>query len=115
MAAKEVDGELVSSGIGIREWLESVDVRSSEAAAAAFDTTLDSPRWLRYFGGAGSKAARCLRRLGFRVVAKPECFWVTGTTGPLLDGEEERARQWGETLATTVTGKRAQGASVSSF
>jgi hypothetical protein len=35
-----------------------------------------------------------LRRLGCHMVAPAESFRVTGTSGPLLDGETERARKW---------------------
>ncbi|WP_134774102.1 flavodoxin family protein [Ornithinimicrobium flavum] len=39
-----------------------------------------------------------LRALGCTLVADPEKFWVHGDRGPLLDGEVERARQWGAGL-----------------
>lgn len=29
-------------------------------------------------------------------------FWVKGTPGPLLDGELERARAWGASLASAA-------------
>ena len=47
-------------------------------------------------------AQKRLRRSGFRTVAPAENFYVAGTPGPLLDGECERARRWGESLAATV-------------
>jgi hypothetical protein len=93
----------VSRSIGLREWLADVAGASENAAAAAFDTTLATPRWIRFFGGAGRKATKRLRRIGFRVVRTPESFWVEATTGTLAAGEIERARRWGEDLGTTVT------------
>ncbi len=41
--------------------------------------------------------------LGFRPVAKPETFGVHGYSGPVADGELERARRWGMELAGLVT------------
>jgi hypothetical protein len=32
------------------------------------------------------------------VVAEPEQFFVTGTEGPLEEGELERAKRWGQQL-----------------
>ena len=56
-------------------------------------------------------ADKLLRRHGFRPVARPETFWVTGTFGPLRDGEVDRARRWGEQLAAAAAGA-GQGAGV---
>ena len=57
-------------------------------------------------GSAARAIARRLRRLGAVLVADPESFRVVGSPGPLAAGELDRARQWGEQLATrfTVTG-----------
>jgi hypothetical protein len=67
-------------------------------AAAAFDTKIDRA----FVGSAGRKADRRLRRLGCRMLVPAKSFHVTGTPGPLADGERERARQWGETVAATA-------------
>ena len=53
-------------------------------------------------GSAAAAADKRLRRLGFRRMAPPTSFYVEGTTGPLLDGEAERARRLGEALAAEV-------------
>ena len=45
-----------------------------------------------------------LRRLGCQTVTPAESFLVSGTAGPLVDGEEDRARRWGATLAATAGG-----------
>ena len=47
-----------------------------------------------------------LRRLGFRVAARSRSFYVDGTTGPLLAGEADRVRQWGEEFALALTTKQ---------
>ena len=89
--------EVVSADIGLREWL--AQVRSTGAAGAAFDTRVDKPRMP---GSAARGAARRLRERGFRPVARPESFWVSGTFGPLCEGEIGRARRWGEQLAAAA-------------
>ncbi|MEU9046294.1 MULTISPECIES: hypothetical protein [unclassified Kitasatospora] len=49
-------------------------------------------------GGAAFGIARRLRRHGYVLLAKPDGFVVTGTNGPLREGEHGRARAWGATL-----------------
>jgi hypothetical protein len=93
-AAEQADGPVVSKGIGVREWLETVRGPSG-LAAVAFDTRVP-----KVPGSAARKAQKRLRRLGFRRVAEAESFFVTGTKGPLVDAEAERARTWGERLAS---------------
>lgn len=97
-AAQQAEHGVVSRGIGLREWLAAVDVRRARPSAAVFDTMLAGPRWIRWMPSAGRGAHRGLRRLGLHMAAPPETFYVTDTTGPLVDGEEERARQWGRRL-----------------
>ena len=95
-AATQTDGPLVSPAGGLREWLEAVEVLPSSHAAAAFDTRIEKPRLP---GSAARGAEKRLRRLGFRVVAAAESFYVIGTKGPLMPGEVERARRWAEQVA----------------
>ena len=101
-SAKRAGDRLVSRGTGIREWLDTFRGSGHHVAAAAFDTRIKGPEIL--WGSASKGAATRLRSLGFRVVADPESFLVGGPTGPLfdrlVDGEVERARTWGEGLAT---------------
>jgi hypothetical protein len=99
-AAKQSQRPLVSAGIGLREWLDTVQGASPGVAAAAFDTRIEKPRLP---GSAARAAERRLRRLGFRIAARPASFYVAGTPGPLVDGEPERARRWGEHLGSLVT------------
>lgn len=83
---------------GIREWLEAADRHSLRVAT--FDTHTRKPN----FPGTASKAAaRQLRALGCTLVADPEKFWVHGDQGPLLDGEQDRARQWGAGLISSAS------------
>jgi len=105
-AAKEAGHTVTSQAVGLREWLaglEQVAADNAPAAvvAATFDTRVERPRMP---GSAAHKLRRRLRRLGIEVVEPATTFWVKGTPGPLVDGEETRARRWGEDLASIVTG-----------
>ncbi|MFI6596602.1 flavodoxin family protein [Nonomuraea sp. NPDC050536] len=93
-AAQQTTQPLVSPGIGIREWLEAAHL--GPVHAIAFDT-----RVRHMPGSAARAAAKQLHRLGARITGPTQSFYVTGTTGPLVDGELERARTWGEQLAAT--------------
>jgi hypothetical protein len=100
-AANQTDRLLVSPAGGLREWLEAVDAPPSRRGAAAFDTRIEKPRLP---GSAGRGAEKRLRRLGFRVVAAAESFFVTGTKGPIVPSEVERARRWAEQVAVQWRG-----------
>jgi flavodoxin len=82
---------------------------------ATFDTRYRYPRLMS--GSAAHSAAGNLRRTGCRIATSPESFFVkqgarpaTGEKPPydgelLEDGELERARAWGEQLATLLAGR----------
>src|SRR5690606_22555353 len=97
-AAEDAPEGLVSTDAGIREWLSGLRTGSARLAAAAFDTRVAKPRLP---GSAARGAAKRLRRLGVRLAAPAESFYVTGGHGPLVEGEVERARAWGEHLAAS--------------
>jgi hypothetical protein len=103
-AARQAENGLVSTGIGLREWLDTLPKASSDVAVATFDTRISKPRLP---GSAAVAAEKRLRRLGFRVSTRPQSFFVEGTTGPLVSGERERARQWGEELAESLGAARS--------
>ena len=60
---------------------------------AAFDTRLMA-KLVRVFGYAAGRIAGNLKRKGGTLIASPEGFLVTGTKGPLKEGELERAAGW---------------------
>jgi Flavodoxin len=97
-AAEQVSTGLVSTGAGLREWLEKLEC-SPTTGTAAFDTRVDKPRLP---GTASHAAEKRLRRRGCTIAARGTSFLVDGMTGPLLPGEEDRARRWGESVAATV-------------
>ncbi|TYB60282.1 flavodoxin family protein [Nonomuraea sp. PA05] len=97
-AAQQATAPLISRGDGVREWLTTLRTSSAGLLSAAFDTRIGKPRMP---GSAARGIARRLRRLGIRAVAPAQGFYVSGTEGPLVAGEVERARQWGESLAAS--------------
>lgn len=97
------------SDVGLREWLGTLQPGPTPAVAVAFDTRV---RKRGVPGSAARGAQKRLKRLGFRVGPTPETFWVTGTPGPLAEGELVRARQWGEKVAADyLTGSRDRASS----
>lgn len=92
---KTPDGVIISTGPGIREWLESVTVPSPPVPVAVFDTKARKPKLP---GSAAKAAAKALRSRGWPVITKPRTFTVEGMLGPISDGELDRARAWGGAL-----------------
>jgi hypothetical protein len=104
-AAEQQGGGAVAAETGLREWLAALPAAAPGVRAATFDTRTDRPRLP---GSAAAGAARRLRRLGYEVIARPETFRVSGTAGPLLPAEVERARVWGHDLRTRFTLRAAE-------
>lgn len=90
----------------MRTWLESLP--HGQAPSAAFETRI----WWSPRGATGAIEDR-LERAGYRPVVKAQKFVVEGKYGPLREGELERAREWGTTLAHVIAdqSKVAVGAS----
>ena len=80
----------------LRTWLENLPKR--DGWSAAFETRI----WWSPRGATGDIEQR-FRKAGYRPLAKAEKFVVTGTYGPLREGELERARAWGESLRAALT------------
>jgi hypothetical protein len=99
-AAEQAEQRLVSTGIGLREWLRALDPAAQKATVATFDTVLVKPRWVSRMGTAARQAEKQLRRRGLRIAAPAESFYVTDTSGPLVAGEQQRAHEWGERLGS---------------
>jgi flavodoxin len=64
---------------------------------AVFDTRLD-----KVHSGASGRLKTMLERGGLTLVTDPECFFVTGTSGPLKEGEEARAELYGRKIACSI-------------
>ncbi|MFI2364716.1 flavodoxin family protein [Promicromonospora sp. NPDC019610] len=89
---------VISRDRGIREWLGALPGVTTKTVATAFDTRATS----RLTGSAARAASRRLDRLGFPLIASPMSFRVTDVTGPLVDGELDRAYGWGKALGSDV-------------
>ncbi len=96
-ALRQVDapGGGRKASFGIREWIATASP-DADVRVVTFDT-----RVKKAFvpGSAAKSAARALEERGFAHAERGETFWVKDTPGPLLDGELERARAWGQVLA----------------
>ncbi|MEI8406579.1 MULTISPECIES: flavodoxin family protein [unclassified Kribbella] len=99
--AAEQDQVMMPTETGIREWLQELPEPTTPTVAATFDTRVTKVR--RLPGSAARSAAKLLRRHGFEpTVAPPASFFVHDMTGPLEQGEIDRARAWGEELAAEL-------------
>ena len=86
----------------IRSFLDGLKRQGfANVAAAAFDTRMGTPTEKN--AAASETIASRLRAAGCRLIAPPESFLVAGFTGPLVDGEEERAERWAVGLAEQAT------------
>jgi hypothetical protein len=88
-----------AAGAGLRDWVDQVGKGSARPVVVAFDTKVERPRLP---GSAARAALTRLRRAGFRTLAPAENFYVSGTKGPLVDGELDRARNWGARCAAEM-------------
>jgi hypothetical protein len=101
-AVKQFGVDIPDTGAGLHEWLEAVRMADREILAVAFDTRGSGHPMLTRMDHAARTEEKLLGKLGARVVAPAEHFYVADTKGPLVDGEEDRARRWGRTLAELV-------------
>ena len=101
-AVAQHGARIADTSRGLREWLDAVRVGGSGTLAAAFDTRSDHPKLVVRMDHAARTEEKLLRGHGLTIVAPAEHFFVTGATGPLAEGEEDRARRWGAALAGLV-------------
>ncbi|MDA3936971.1 MAG: flavodoxin [Actinomycetota bacterium] len=84
------------SNPSMRAWLKALGAGSGHGAG--FETGFNwSP------GSAAKRLAKGLSSAGYKTAMPHERFLVTGTYGPLRDGEIERAREWGATIAGKIS------------
>jgi hypothetical protein len=98
--AAEQDDVMMPPETGIREWLQELQDRTTPTMAATFDTRVAKVR--RLPGSAARSAAKLLRHRDFKLMAAPASFFVHDMTGPVEQGEIDRARAWGEELAAEL-------------
>lgn len=75
----------------MRDWLAALPAGAGRSAA--FDTQVKGP-----FGKGAPTIAREFEAKGYARLADPVGFLVKGKSGPLHEGEVERARAWGVRL-----------------
>lgn len=86
--------------IGVREWLQQVTPRA-DLRVVTFDTSVK----MKFMPGSASKAAfKALKKRGFGEAERGLSFYVAGTAGPLVNGEEQRAEAWGAQLGDALGG-----------
>lgn len=88
-----------AEGPGLRDWFHGLE-RAVGGRAAAFDTRIDASPALT--GRASKGIARRLARHGYELVVDPESFLVD-KENRLLDGEAQRAEQWGAVLSAAAS------------
>ena len=85
------------------EFLKSLGQNTlSGVKAAAFDTRIPIDQtesgflkmMIKLFGYADTKITKALAKTGADLAIESEGFGVTGTEGPLVEGEIERAQDW---------------------
>jgi hypothetical protein len=95
----------ISRDRGLREWLDVLQAPAGGCQAAAFDTQMDQPGFLHVVDHAARSMEKRLRSRGFDLAGAAEHFRVLDVTGPLKDGEVERARLWARKLARNVAAR----------
>jgi hypothetical protein len=108
MARKPGSGLTVdpdAEGPGLRDWFD--ELGRFRIAAAAFDTRLQGPAM--FTGQASKGITRQLRHHGFHMAAGAESFLIT-KDNRLRTGEEDRARDWGRRLSSTVVAMKVAAA-----
>ena len=101
-AVKQYGAEIPDPAVGLHEWLEGLGSGSDGLLAAAFDTRGSGHPLLSKMNHAARTEEKLLGRLGAHLVAPAEHFYVADAKGPLVEGEEDRARRWGATLAERI-------------
>jgi hypothetical protein len=101
-AVTKYGAEVANPNVGLHEWLDQARPAHG-IAAAAFDTRMDRPRLVTGLDHAARTEEKLLHKLGATLAAPAEHFHVVDPKGPLADGEEDRASQWGRALAELVT------------
>lgn len=81
----------------IQRYLDELPPFRGTLQVATFDTRMKM-KFLRLFGFAADKIESHFKQRGTAVKVKPEGFIVEGRTGPLADGELDRAARWGRSL-----------------
>lgn len=83
----------------LQEFVDSIPKSvAGKLGIAAFDTRM-SMKFAKIFGYAAVRLSAQFQANGSTVKSQPQGFIVKGRTGPLAEGELERATAWGRELA----------------
>lgn len=100
----------------VRGWLAGLALgQLAGVRVAAFDTRLDDERhrlaawWARRVGRAADAVLARLEDLAGEPAAATDGYRLERVTGPLLEGETDRARAWAEALALAEGAPHAAG------
>jgi len=105
-AVQQYGAEIADTRSGLHEWLDAAQL-APHLNAAAFDTRMDHPKLITKLDHAARTEEKLLRGLGATLAAPAEHFVVVDAKGPLAQGEEDRARQWGKALGELVAARPA--------
>jgi flavodoxin I len=82
----------------VQDFLSKMTQQSlRDIRVTAFDTRATS-KFAKIFGNAAGRIAGQLTKKGGLLIVPAEGFFVTGTKGPLKEGELERAAAWAKTI-----------------
>jgi flavodoxin I len=82
----------------VQDFLNKMTQQSlKDIKVTAFDTRATS-KFAKIFGNAAGRIAGQLTKKGGLLIVPAEGFFVTGTKGPLKEGELERAAAWGRRI-----------------
>jgi hypothetical protein len=98
-AVKQHGAIIPDTSSGLHEWLDTIRLPRDGVAAVAFDTRGTGHPMLSKMDHAARTEEKLLDRAGAGIMAPAEHFAVADTKGPLVEGEEDRARRWGRSLA----------------
>jgi flavodoxin len=97
-AVDQYGADIADTRTGLHEWLDGARATGG-IAAAAFDTRGSGHPVLARLDHAARTEEKLLRSGGATNAPPAEHFTVADPEGPLVEGEEDRAREWGRSLA----------------
>ena len=78
----------------IQDFLSKMAQQSLKGIKVAVFDTRATSKFAKIFGNAAGRIVGQLTKNGAVVIVPPEGFFVTGTKGPLKEGELQRAANW---------------------
>jgi hypothetical protein len=104
-AIEQYGADIADTRAGLHEWLETLRIAGTGLPAAAYDTRGSGHPLLTKLDHASRTEEKLLGKAGAELVAPAEHFYVADAKGPLVEGEADRARRWGATLARAVAAR----------